>query len=171
MRRLLLVALALAAAGTAFVYAQSGAMQTRLDNPAVSQSAKRPGQDRIWSAVVIARNVDKPKDPPPELKDFAPRLKRVFGYNQFELAGTATNPIGDRTESRLLPSPRLWLSVKARQAMSKEARGGYLLSLQLHQDQRQLVDTEAKLAPGSPLFMRGPAYGDGQVIIVLQIQR
>lgn len=128
------------------------------------------GQDTIWSGVVIARNVGSPKPPPPELREFAGRLKRVFGYNQFELFGSATKPIGDRTESWLVPSKSFWLGVNARRAMSKEARGGYLLNLQLFHDQRPLVDTEAKLAPGSPLFIRGPEYGSGQVIIVLQVR-
>jgi hypothetical protein len=128
------------------------------------------GQDTIWSGVVIASNVASPKPPPPELREFAGRLTRVFGYNQFELFGSASKPVGDRSESWLVPSKNFWLGVNARRAMSKEARGGYLLQIQLFQDKRPLVDTEAKLAPGSPLFIRGPMYGSAQMIIVLQIQ-
>ena len=126
--------------------------------------------DRIWSALVVATNAAAPKDPPAELREFAPQLKRVFGYNQFELIGNATEIIDDKVESWLVPSQNFWLGVKARRCISKEARGGYLLNLQLFHDKRPLVDTEAKLAPGSPLFIRGPQYGKGQVIIVLQVQ-
>jgi len=139
--------------------------------PAAVATIAPAGQDTIWSGVVIATNVTSPKSPPPELREFASRLKRVFGYNQFELLGSASKPIGNRTENWLVPSQNFWLSANARRAMSKEARGGYLLNLELFQDQRPLVDTEAKLAPGSPLFIRGPQYGNGQVIIVLQVQR
>ncbi|MEA3212048.1 MAG: hypothetical protein QOE70_5105 [Chthoniobacter sp.] len=128
-------------------------------------------EDRIWSGVVMATNSSSPKDPPPELREFATRLKRVFGYSQFELVGSASNDIGDHGESWLVPSQNFWLGVKARRANAKEARGGYLLNLQLFQDKRPLVDTEAKLAPGCPLFIRGPAYAKGQLIIVLQIER
>ncbi|MDR3403390.1 MAG: hypothetical protein P4L99_12905 [Chthoniobacter sp.] len=126
--------------------------------------------DRIWSAVIVATNPENPKEPPPELREFAERLKRVFGYTQFELAGSATEEIDELTENWLVPSPIFPLSVKARRAPSKEARGGYLLNLQLFQDKRPLVDSEVKLAPGSPLFIRGPQYGKGQIIIVLQVQ-
>ena len=59
-------------------------------------------QDTIWSGVVIATNVASPKPPPPELREFAGRLKRVFGYNQFELLGSASKPIGNRTENWLV---------------------------------------------------------------------
>lgn len=130
-----------------------------------------PTADRIWSAVVLATNPPTPKEAPPELREFAPRLKRVFGYSQFELIGAASEKIDDQSESWLVPSQSFWLGVKARRAVSKEARGGYLLNLQLFQDKRPLLETEAKLAPGSPLFIRGPQYGNGQLIIVLQVQR
>lgn len=138
-------------------------------NKAAAKRAE-PVANKIWSALVVATNVATPKEAPPELRAFAPRLKRVFGYNQFELINSATTEVDERTESRLLPSEDFWLGFKARRAVSKEARGGYLLSLQLFHDKRPLVDTEAKLAPGSPLFIRGPQYGKGQLIIVLQVQ-
>jgi hypothetical protein len=126
--------------------------------------------DRIWSGVVLATDVPAPKEPPPELQEFASRLKRVFGYNQLELVGSATEVIDELSESWLVPSPLFPLSVKARHAPSKEAHGGYLLNLRLFQQDRPLVDTEAKLGPGSPLFIRGPLYGKGQIILVLQVQ-
>ena len=127
--------------------------------------------DKIWSAVVLATNPPTPKDAPPELREFTTRLKRVFGYSQFELIGAASEKIDEQNESWLVPSQSFWLSVKARRADSTEARGGYLLNLQLFHDKRPLLETEAKLAPGSPLFIRGPEYGHGQLIIVLQVQR
>jgi hypothetical protein len=127
--------------------------------------------DRIWSGVIVATNPETPKEPPTELREFAARLKRVFGYTQFELVGSATEEIDELSENWLVPSPIFPLSVRARRATSKEARGGYLLNLQFFQQKRPVVDSEVKLAPGSPLFIRGPQYGKGQVIIVLQVQR
>jgi hypothetical protein len=150
----------------ALVYAASGGVADK-------GSATEPDRkaNKIWSALVLATNDSSPKPAPGELQEFAPRLKRVFGYNQFQLIGSATNEIGDRAESWLVPSESFWFGLRARRALSKEARGGFLLSLQLYQDKRPLVDTEVKLAPGSPLFIRGPQYGKGQLVIVLQVQR
>ncbi len=128
-------------------------------------------QDKIWSALVFASNESNPKEAPAELREFAPKLKRIFGYNQFELKGSTAKPIDADGESWLVPSNNFWLSVRARRALSKEARGGYLLDVHLYLNERPLVATETKLAPGSPLFIRGPACGKGQLIIVLQVQR
>lgn len=141
------------------------------EKPAPAAPAAARKRDKVWSALVFATNASEPKAPPAELREFAPRLRRIFGYNQFELAGSAAKPIDDDGESWLVPSNNFWLGVRARRAVSKEARGGYLLNVQLYQDHRPIVDTEAKLAPGSPLFIRGPACGNGQLIIALQVQR
>jgi hypothetical protein len=127
--------------------------------------------DRIWSGVILATSVTTPKAPPAELVEYIPRLKHIFGYNQFELKATETEEIDELTENWLVPTPILPLSVTARRAVSKEARGGYLLNLKIFQEKRPIVDSEVKLAPGSPLFIRGPLYGKGQLIIVLQVQR
>jgi hypothetical protein len=127
--------------------------------------------DRIWSAVVLASNPAKAEPAPPQLRPFAAKLKRIFGYSQFEIIGDASQKIDEQTENWLVPSQTFWLGVKTRRATSREAQGGYLVNLQLFQDKRPLLETEAKLAPGSPLFIRGPQYGEGQIIIVLQVQR
>jgi hypothetical protein len=131
---------------------------------------KQP-HDRIWSAVIVATSVERPKEAPSELRGYVPVLKKVFGYNQFEIAGSATEEIDELTDNWLLPSPVFPLSVTARRAVSKEVRGGYVLNMKVFQGKEHVADTEVKLAPGSPLFIRGPLYGKGQIIIALQVQR
>jgi len=126
--------------------------------------------DKIWTAVLVANNVAQPKLVPAELKPVAARLQRVFGYNQFEIIGTASSELEDGAERALTPTKNFWLNLRARHASIKEARGGYLLNLQLYQDKRALVDTVALIAPESPLFFRGPLHARGQVLIVLQVQ-
>lgn len=155
----------------AFAGAQTVAVKSTSPAPSTAITAAKADRDRVWSALVLATNADDPKPVPAELRAFAPRMKKVFGYNQFELAGSATQEIGDQQESWLVPSKSFWMGLRGRRSVSKEAQGGYLLSLQLFQDNRPLVDSEVKLAPGSPLFIRGPQYGKGQLVIVLQVQR
>src|SRR5215212_3399758 len=121
------------AVGFAFVIAASAQEQMSFRTPG---AALPTSQDKIWCGVVLATNVDNPKKPPGELREFATRLERVFGYNQFELVGSASNAIGDKTESWLAPNQSFSLELKARRAMSRDARGGYLLNIQLFQSKR-----------------------------------
>lgn len=127
--------------------------------------------NKIWSGLVIATNEKDAHPAPAELRDFASRMQRVFGYNQFELESSAEKELGERGESTVDLGKGFRIELRARRALSKEARGGYLLNIRLFLRDRPLVDTEAKLAPGSPLFIRGPEYGKGHLIVVLQVQR
>lgn len=126
--------------------------------------------DKIWSAVLVANTVAKPKPVPDELKPVAGRLERVFGANQFEIVGKASAAITDNGHLSLTPTKTFWLDLQARRASSPDARGGYMLNLLLYQNDRPLVDTIAVIAPASPLFFRGPMCSKGQVLIVLQVQ-
>jgi hypothetical protein len=166
-----LVLLLLAGTAAAADPTKDGTMKLSLPS-GILPGQKNPAlkSDRIWTGVIVATNPAVPKDPPMELREFAPKLKHIFGYDQFELVGSASEEINELTENWLVPNSLFSLSVTARRATSKEARGGYLLNLKLFQDKHQLVDSEVKLAPGSPLFIRGPQYGKGQVILVLQVQ-
>ena len=123
------------------------------------------GQDRIWSAILLATNTDAPQKPAPELARFSGPVQRVFGYNQIRLIGDATKTIDEQCERWLVPSQNFWLSVKAK----KGTEDDFLLNVALFHDERCLVETKAKLGEKSPLFIRGPMYGRGQLLIVLQV--
>ncbi len=122
--------------------------------------------DAIWSGLVLATNEAKPTAPPAELAKFAGRLRNFFGYNQFELIGSHTETIDDPSERWLVPSKSFFLCVKM-----KEGEGGvHLLTLKLYQEKKLLVETQAQLGSESPLFIRGPLYGEGQLLIVLSMK-
>ena len=136
----------------------------------LARKQERPGQeDHIWSAVILATNPPTPKPPPAELAGAEPELKRVFGYNQFELVGSSTELIDEENEHWLTPGKTFSLSVNAHRATAKRFRGGDALTLQLFQQKRSLVKTEVKLAPGSPLYFRGPECEKGLIIFVLKV--
>jgi hypothetical protein len=46
----------------------------------------------------------------------------------------------------------------------------YRLNLQLFQEQKLLFETEAKLSKRSPLVIRGPMVGDGQLVLLLVVE-
>lgn len=101
---------------------------------------------------------------PTELAPFAPRLAKIFGYEQFEILGSATKVMDGQTERWLVPTQNFWVGAKA----SRQA-GGYLLDLEFFHDKRRILETRAKLGPKSPLFVRGPMHARGQLIVVFEI--
>jgi hypothetical protein len=70
-------------------------------------------------------------------------------------------------ERWLVPTKNFWLCAKAHHS----GQSSYILDLQIFQDKRLLVQTEAKLGANSPLLIRGPMHARGQLIIVLKVDR
>lgn len=125
----------------------------------------RAESDRIWAALVLASNPQRPKPPVPELVPFSGKIRKFFGYNQVELVGAAEKPISGECERWLVPSQNFWLNIKTKQVLTS----GYLVDILLYQDNRCILKAEARLAPGSPLLIRGPVHARGQLIIALQV--
>lgn len=126
----------------------------------------RPYQ-KVWSAVILASNRKKGERPlpaPPELEAFVPKLSSFFGYDQFEVLGSAMKVMDEQVERWLVPTQNFWLCARANQ----EA-GTYRLKMELFHDKRRLLNAEAMLGPKSPLFIRGPMHPRGQVIIVFEV--
>ena len=123
-------------------------------------------KDRIWSALLLASNVETPRKPVPEVARYSGAVQRIFGYNQVELIGSATQTIDAQCERWLVPSRNFWFGVKAKKGEGDE----YLLHVTLFHDKRQIVEAQTKLGPSSPLFIRGPMHARGQLRIVLQVQ-
>ena len=124
--------------------------------------------EKVWSALILASDPargEKPKEPPADIAPFAAKLTKVFGYEQFEILGSATKAMDNQTERWLVPSQNFWVG-----AFAQRAAAGYLLKLELFHDKRKIVETEAKLAAGTPLFIRGPMHARGQLIVVFEIR-
>ena len=120
----------------------------------------------IWSGLVLATNDAHPAEPPVQLHALADKLKDIFGYNQFELIGENSQRMGDPNEHWLIPSKDFCLSVKSR----AEKNDAFPLKIILFQNRKRLAECESKLTAESPLFIRGPLYAGGQLVIVLAIE-
>jgi hypothetical protein len=161
---------AILASGTALAGSGTGATAALAcgssQAPSLVPKKAKPRTDSIFSALVLATNVEQPAPPPPELAGFAPRLKTVFGYNSLELVGSHTELMDQSDERWLVPSKLFSLSIKSK----KEKNASYLLNLQLFQETKMLAGFDAKLGTESPIFIRGPQYGKGQLVIVVEVK-
>lgn len=122
--------------------------------------------DSVWSGLVMATNAPEPTPVPAELNKFAGTLKQLFGYNQFQVIGQSRQTLKKGDEDWLASSKYFSLHVNSKAA----AASGYRLNLQLFQEQKLLLETEAKLSKKSPLVIRGPQVGDGQLVLLLVVE-
>jgi hypothetical protein len=120
----------------------------------------------VWSGLVIAENVTEPQPVSPELTRIEGLLKKFFGYNQFKVIGQSQKILKTGQEDWLATSKFFGLHVDAR----GETEGGYVLNLKLYKEKELLLETEAKLSKRSPLVIKGPQVGGGQLLLVLVVQ-
>ena len=125
------------------------------------------GSQTVWSGLVIANNVAQPEETPIELKRVEGTLKELFGYNQFSVIGQSKKALVTGSEDWMAQSKYFSLHVDSKEGNDKI---GYRLDLKLYQEKSLLLETEAKLSKASPLIIRGPQVGDGQLILLLVVQ-
>ena len=122
--------------------------------------------DRIWSALALATMEDPPAPIPKSLNEVAPAIKRIFGYNSLYLLGEKKRDLFHGSEEWLIPTKQFFFKI---QCLSQELTS-YLLRIELYREKNLLVTTEAKLAKDAPLYLRGPQWGRGQLIFVLEVR-
>ena len=124
------------------------------------------GAETVWSGLVIAENVAQPQPIPSELTRIEGTLKKFFGYNQFQVIGQSQKTLKTGQEDWLAISKFFGLHVDAQ----GESAAGYVLNLKLYKEKELLLETDAKLSKRSPLVIKGPQVGSGQLLLVLVIQ-
>jgi hypothetical protein len=124
------------------------------------------GAEMVWSGLVIAENVEEPQPIPTELTRIEQPLKHLFGYNQFQVIGQSRKTLKTGQEDWLATSKFFGLHVNAR----GESVAGYVLNLKLYKEKELLLETDAKLSRRSPLVIKGPQVGSGQLLLVLVVQ-
>ncbi len=133
-------------------------------------AARSRAEDVMWGGLILAEN--PAKDGPTKISSRWPaalagrekQISRIFGYKQLRVIGQAQKNIKTGEEDWLLPSKRFYVKVDTKNPIPH----GYLVNLQLYQEDKMLVEANVKLARGNPLYIRGPQVGDGQLIIALQ---
>lgn len=121
--------------------------------------------DRIWSAIVLATRETPSKPIPKALKDYAPTIVKVFGYNTLYFLGDKKQDIKTGEESWLVPNKELFFRV---QCLKREV-STYVLQVDLYQEKTLLLSTTVRLARDAPLYIRGPQWGKGQLILLLEV--
>jgi hypothetical protein len=127
-------------------------------------SSPRPQAPRIWSGVVLATVRAHPGEPPEALRRYATKLKNIFGYNQYELIGESSTRMDGPNERWLVPTKDFSLSVQNHKETGPH-RGPSTISL--FQGNHRLAEFDANLSSQRPLFIRGPFYAGGQLVIVV----
>lgn len=123
--------------------------------------------ETVWSGLVMANNVPDPTPIPAELRRLEGTLKQLFGYNQFQVIGQSRKTLKGGEDKWVASSKYFSLHVDSK---GTESSPSYLLNLHLFQDEKLLLETEARLSKSSPLVIKGPQVGAGQLVLILVVE-
>jgi hypothetical protein len=133
----------------------------------ILSGAEARGTQTVWSGLVMANNVAHPEETPMELRRIEETLKELFGYNQFTVIGQSKNSLVTGSEDWAATSKYFSLHVDSKEGNDKT---GYRVNLKLFQENNLLLEWEAKLSKASPIVIKGPQVGDGQLLLLLVVQ-
>ncbi len=120
----------------------------------------------VWSGLLIASNSAAPEPTPSEIGKLEGALRQLFGYSRFQVIGQARETLEKGDEDWTASSKYFSLKIDSR----GEKGGAYVLNVKLFQQDKLLLESDAKLSKASPLVIRGPQIGDGQLVLVVVLQ-
>jgi hypothetical protein len=125
----------------------------------------------VWGALVFASDKSDAAPgttitPNKAFSGIAARLSKVFPEAHYTLLGQHTQEIFREYESWVVPSKELFLKIDSK---GPAANGGMQLHIQLWQETKVVVKTDAILKADSPLFIRGPEWRGGHLIFVVML--
>jgi hypothetical protein len=178
MKRQLMIAITSIVLASGVVPSRAGVLDNifhpfRTTRKTSSHSSSSHAGEIVWSGLVMADNAPSPAKIPTELEQIEPTLKELFGYNHFDVIGQSRNRLVTGQEDwQTAASKHFVLHVDAK----RPTEGGYVVNLKLVQHETtepssdQLVlETDTKLSKRSPLVIKGPQIGDGQLLLVLVV--
>ena len=123
-------------------------------------------EDAIWSALVLGTIEHPGKPAPVDLEPFIGGLKPVFGFNTFYLLGAKKKQIRKGSAEWIVPTKEVFLKVRC----LDRSETAYRVQLELYVRKKIVVTSEVKLARGAPLYIRGPSWGKGRLIFILEVR-
>ena len=122
--------------------------------------------DEIWTALVLATNETPPAEAPKRLENFSATVQKVFGYNSLYLLGQKKKAFGSGSNEWLVTSKDFFFRVTS----LDQGPAHYRLRLELYREKELLLTTEADLPRDAPLYIRGPQWGKGQLIFLVEVR-
>jgi hypothetical protein len=122
--------------------------------------------DRLWACLLFASNERMSRDVPTWLKNYNERLEKLVGYTgvrslgQNEVTLHAGRPAGVNLPGNMRIQLNNWV---------REGHGRFLVTIKFFRRDHALIETEARISRGSPLFFRGPLWRDGRLVVAVVI--
>jgi hypothetical protein len=122
--------------------------------------------ETFWACLIYASDAGQGNSLPQRLSGYDARMSSAFGYSRFCLMAQRQTPLQAQKEAGLVFSDDLKIVLTSLTGVSD---GKYLIKLLFVEGEQPVIETQARVSRDSPLFIRGPNWRDGQIIIVVMV--
>jgi len=131
----------------------------------VASEEVRP-MPNVWGCLLYASNTPSPVQAPDRINPFDKTLEEETGFKSLQRVGENQTAMVAGREGVLTFPGELRVQITN---LSQERDGRLLVALQVFRGNKELLLTQARLREGVPLFIRGPAWRQGELIIAVVI--
>ncbi|MGC1480331.1 MAG: hypothetical protein WA771_07495 [Chthoniobacterales bacterium] len=124
------------------------------------------GADKIWTGLVLATTEEPAKPVEEDLEPFVDEIREIFGYNSYYLLRQKKEKILEGTEEWVVPTKKFFLKLRC----TERTETAYRLNIELYAEDRFILTSDVELARDAPLFIRGPQWGKGRLIFVMEVR-
>ena len=132
----------------------------------ISMVAPAHASDKLWACLLFASNEKMSRDVPSWLKNYNERLTKLVGYTSLRSLGQGEVPLqpGKPAVVNLRGAMRIQVNNWIR-----EGNGRFLVNIKFFRRDRPLIETQARISRGSPLFFRAQTWRNGRLIVAVVI--
>ena len=122
--------------------------------------------ENFWGCLIYASDTAQCNTLPERLRSYEARMSSAFGYSRFCLIAQRQTTFEAQRETGLAFSGDLKILLTS---LTGASDGKYLIRLLFEESEEPVMETQARVSRNSPLFIRGPNWRDGQIIIVVML--
>ena len=121
-------------------------------------------QPKIWSCVVYAKAGQGSIDP--ILNNYTNEMKRIFGYCHYDVIGSRWSTHSIDQPNWIMPTKEFFLKLTPLTNWNNLCQ----FEMELYQKREILLKSRFRMPHQSPLYIAGPSYGKGKIIIILEVK-
>jgi hypothetical protein len=138
--------------------------------PTLAGDAPLAAAQAVWGCLLYASNQrDAEKAPnqiPARIREYDERLEKLLGYATLQTLGQGETIVEPNALSSIVFHGNIRVELTG---LTRQAGEHFLVGLRLFHGDHQLIETQAKVTRGSPLFIRGPLWRDGQLVVAVMV--
>jgi hypothetical protein len=134
------------------------------------QAGEEPVAESVWGCLLYASNEHAGEKGetriPTQIRNYDERLEKLLGYASIQTLGQGETVVEPDKPSSIVLHGNIRVELTG---LTRQPGEHFLVVLRLFHKDRQLIETQANVTRGSPLFIRGPLWRSGQLVVAVMV--